>query len=285
MKMSRKLLAVPMICLSLGLGTAWAAGDGVMALGNGPLASGATTDPNTIVATVNGNAIHNSDIDDYIRDFHLNPQQAANRGAILNDIISRDLVRADAMKKGLNKRPDVVAEMKMAGDAVLLNAAVRDAVMSNPVTEAQIKQEYQKQLPNLQPTEYKARHILVKSEAEAKAIIKQLEKGADFAKLAKEKSSDASAKKGGELGWFIGKQMVPAFTAAVAQLKKGQFTRTPVHTPYGWHIIKLEDTRTAKAPDLKQIEPEMRQYLERQHVADYLKQLRAGAKITIGSQQ
>ena len=79
--------------------------------------------------------------------------------------------------------------------------------------------------------------------------------------------------------------MVPAFTAAVAQLKKGQFTRTPVHTPYGGHIIKLEDTRTAKAPDLKQIEPEMRQYLERQHVADYLKQLRAGAKITIGSQQ
>ncbi len=279
MNMSRKLLAVPMICLSLGLGTAWAAGDGAMAT------TGTATDPNAVVATVNGDAIHNSDIDDYIRDYHLNPQQAANRGAILNDIISRDLVRADALKKGLNKRPDVVAEMKMASDAVLLNAAVRDAVMSNPVTEEQIKQEYEKQLPNLQPTEYKARHILVKTEAEAKAIIKQLEKGADFAKLAKEKSSDASAKKGGELGWFIGKQMVPEFTAAVAKLKKGSFTKTPVHTPYGWHIIKLEDTRTAKAPTLQQIEPELRKYLERQDVANYLKQLRTNAKITLGSQQ
>lgn len=275
MNISRKLLAAPLFCLSLGLGgTAWAADS-----------TAATLDPNTVVATVNGTAIHNSDIDDYIHNFHLNPEQAANRGAILNDIISRKLVHEDAIKKGLEKRPDVIAEMNLARDAVLLNAAIHEAVVADPVTEKEIKQEYQDQLPNLQPTEYKARHILVKTEAEAKAIIKQLEKGADFAKLAKEKSKDASAKEGGELGWFIGKQMVPQFTAAVEKLKKGQFTRTPVQTPYGWHVIKLEGVRTAKAPTLAQIEPQLRRFLEQRHVAAYLKQLRDAAKIDIKSQQ
>lgn len=282
MKISSKLLAAPLLCLSLGLGTAWAAGDSVMAIGNGPTATGsAATDPNAVVATVDGTAIHNSDIDDYISQYHLNPQQAANRNAILNDIISRDLVRADALRQGLDKDPQVVAEMKMASDAVLLNAAVRAAVLAHPVTKDEVQQEYQKQLPNMQPTEYKARHILVKTKAEAEAIIKQLEKGADFAKLAKEKSTDASGKQGGELGWFIGRQMDPDFAAAVAKLKKGAYTKTPVQSRYGWHVIKLEDSRTPKAPAMDAVEPQLRQYLEKQRVAEYLQKLRSSAKIDI----
>ena len=260
MKYQWKILAAPLLCLSL-TSAAWAADE--------------------VVASVNGKEIHQSDIDNYINDFKLTPEQAKQHDKILNDIIARDLVYADALKQGLDKKPEVMDEMDKLRAKILVNAAVHEAILANPVTEDEMKEEYTRQLPNMQQPEFKARHILVKTEDEAKAVIKALNKGQDFAKLAKEKSLDASAKQGGDLGWFMARQMVPPFAKAVEEMKKGSYTKEPVQTQFGWHVIKLEDTRTAKAPTFDEVKPQLHAFLQQQHVAAYLDKLRANAKIEV----
>jgi len=262
MKPQWKLLAAPLLCLSLAT-TAWAVGDDV-------------------AATVNGKEIRQIDIDNYITDLKLNPEQAQHRDQILNNLIARELVYQDAIKQGLDKKPDVVAAINQARTNILSSAAVREAVLANPVTEDEMKAEYTKQLPNMQLPEFKTRHILVKTEAEAKEIIKALNKGQDFAKLAKEKSIDPSGKKGGELDWFSPRDMIPPpFTKAVSELKKGSYTKEPVKTQYGWHVIKLDDTRTAKAPDYEAVKQQLHNLVQQRHIAEYVDKLKAAAKIDV----
>jgi len=237
--------------------------------------------PTDVVATVNGRNILQKDVDGYVRDFNLSPEQAQRRDLIINELISRELVLQDAMKQKLDKRADVVAELEQLRIKVLLNAAVREAMQANPVTEEEMKKEYQAQLPKMQQQEFKARHILVKTEDEAKALITALDRGADFSTLANEKSLDSSAQDGGDLGWFPAGQMVEPFAQAVSSMKKGSYSKAPVQTQFGWHIIALDDTRQGQAPDYEAIKPQLQNFLQQRHIAAYLDKLRSGAKVDV----
>ena len=132
--------------------------------------------------------------------------------------------------------------------------------------------------------EYKARHILVKTEDEAKAVVKQLDDGSDFAKLAKEKSTGPSGKTGGDLGWFRPQQMVPPFSDAVAAMKKNTYTKKPVKTQFGWHVIKLEDLRDVQPPKFEDIKDQVKTIVQTKRVQKYVKSLRDKAKIDYKNQ-
>jgi len=188
-------------------------------------------------------------------------------------------VAADAASKtGLEKDPKVKAQIALSRTNVLSEALLQKQLDANPVTDADIQAEYDSQAAKA-PGEYNARHILVDDKALAESIIKKLEAGGDFAGLAKEFSKDGSAKSGGDLGWFSAQSMVQPFSEAVAKLEKGKFTTVPVQTQFGWHVIKLEDTRAASLPPLEQVKDRVQQLVQRTKITDYLKTLRAESKI------
>jgi peptidyl-prolyl cis-trans isomerase C len=188
-------------------------------------------------------------------------------------------VAADsATKTSLDKDPEVKAQIALSRTNVLSEALLQKQLDANPVTDADIQAEYDSQVAKA-PGEYNARHILVDDKSLAEAIIKKLEAGGDFAALAKEYSKDGSAKSGGDLGWFSAQSMVQPFSEAVAKLEKGKFTTAPVQTQFGWHVIKLEDTRAASLPPLEQVKDRIQQLVQRTKITDYLKTLRAESKI------
>ena len=153
---------------------------------------------------------------------------------------------------------------------------------ANPVTDAEIKAEYDSKVAGENGTEYKARHILVKTEAEAKKLIAELDKGADFAKLANKHSLDAKeSQNGGDLGWFVAGQMVAPFSEAVAKLEKGKYTKTPVQTQFGWHVILREDSRAQTPPSLESVKEQLMPYLQRKKVQTMVETLRKQAKVEI----
>ncbi|MHB8473674.1 MAG: peptidylprolyl isomerase [Gammaproteobacteria bacterium] len=235
------------------------------------------------VATVNGTPITVSGFNDYAAR-RIQPGSVPTpeeSKAILNEMVSLELVVQDALKKGLDKKPDVEKTIENQRRMLLANAALREYVEAHPITDEQLKKEYDQRIAAGGTKELKARHILVKTEAEAKAIIAQLEKGADFAKLAKEKSTDSSAKEGGELGWFSPSQMVKPFTEAALALKKGEYTKTPVQSQFGWHIIQLEDVRDTKAPPFDQMKDRVRSFLQQKMSQEYIEGLKAAGKVEI----
>jgi peptidyl-prolyl cis-trans isomerase C len=146
------------------------------------------------------------------------------------------------------------------------------------VSETEVKADYDAQVANV-PMEYKAQHILVDTKEQAEAIIKELDAGADFAKLAAKDSKDPSGKTGGDLGWFSLQSMVKPFSDAVEALKKGEITQQPVETQYGWHVIRLEDTRTPTIPEFDDVKQQVEQMTQRKKIEAYLEELRKSAKI------
>ncbi len=167
--------------------------------------------------------------------------------------------------------------------SVLANAYVQDFIKNNPVSDEMLKAEYERIKATVTGTEYKARHILVEKESEAKDIIARLNKdpGA-FAKLAAERSKDPGSKaRGGDLGWFDPRRMVPEFGAAVGKLEKGKFTETPVKTQYGYHVILLEDAKPIEAPPLEEVKPQLTQQLQQQSWKKHMDALKAAAKIEV----
>lgn len=195
-------------------------------------------------------------------------------------LINQELLSRAAVEKGLDKEPRLVAAMEMLRREQLTKAYLEDYVKNHPVTDAEIKTEYDQAKAGAGGNEYKARHILVKTEAEAKAIIAQLNKKAAFDKLAKEKSIDkGSAKNGGDLGWNVPGSFVKEFGAAMQALKKGETTKTPVKSEFGWHVIKMDDIRPTQFPPLDQVKGEVRQQLQQKRVREAVAELRAKAKI------
>ena len=167
------------------------------------------------------------------------------------------VIAEEAVKKGLDKTPEVTEKLEVIKQSILANAYVQDYIKNNPVTEEAMKAEYERIKATITGTEYKARHILVEKEAEAKDIIAKLKKDASaFAKLAMEKSKDTGSKvRGGDLGWFDVSRMVPEFGAAVSKLEKGAITQEPVKTQFGYHVIQLEDSRPVEAPPFDEVKP------------------------------
>jgi peptidyl-prolyl cis-trans isomerase C len=208
------------------------------------------------------------------------PDTPELRKAIRDDMISIEVLAQEAKKSGIDKDPEVIQQTELAGQSVLVGAFVQDYAKKHQVTEDQLKQEYEKLKVNLGKSEYSVRHILLDSEDEAKDIIKQLGKKGKFEKIAKEKSKDAgSATQGGSLGWAVPSNFVPPFANALLSLKKGAYTKDPVKTQYGWHVIKLDDVRDLKIPAYDELKPQIQQRMQQQAIQEYIADLRSKAKI------
>ena len=234
-----------------------------------------------VVATVNGEPIYREDIEQYQRQQGMGVEQAKDKQQLIDELVSRELVYQDALAKDLKDQPDVQAALKEARRSVLLSAAIQTALEENPVTEKEMKKLYDEQITSIDATEYKARHILVEERDTAEEVIEKLESGAEFAALAEEFSTDASAQSGGDLGWINPEQTVPAFSEALQKLNKGEVTTEPVQSRFGWHIIKLEDTRAQQPPSFEEVKPQIRQALQQKHIAEYLENLKAEADVEI----
>jgi peptidyl-prolyl cis-trans isomerase C len=245
-------------------------------------APAAPTPEGPVVATVNGAPIMKSVLDIYgaQRKSSQGEGETVSDQEILNEVISLELMRQEAVKEGLNTSPTIIATMDQQTRTLLAGAAIRDYVKKNPVTDEQARALYDKEIGK-PSTEYNARHILVKTREEAEKIIEELDKGADFAKLAKEKSTDTSASDGGSLGWFAGSQMVQPFADAVAGLQKGSYTKEPVQTQFGWHVILLEDTRESTPPAFEDIKDRLKVLVANQQLQQHIQQVRESAKIEI----
>ncbi|QSX34158.1 peptidylprolyl isomerase [Shewanella avicenniae] len=242
-----------------------------------PLCSAADTAANNVAATVNGAPITNAIVDAYVKAISEQQQKSISRTDAINDLINQQLVVQDAKRQGLDKQPAVINEIQLRSDDVLASQANLAYQATHPVTSADIEQAYKELEPKIIEfnQELKARHILVKTEEEAKAIIAELQKGADFAQVAIAKSTGPSAKNGGDLGWFKPDTMVAEFNKALSTMKKGEIS-APVHTQFGWHVIKLEDKRH---PTLEQMAPQLNGYVQQKRFAEYVASLKAKAQI------
>jgi peptidyl-prolyl cis-trans isomerase C len=233
-------------------------------------------------ALVNGVAIPQARVDMRVKAAAAQGQADSPelRKSIREDLINLEVMAQEATRLGVAKKPEVMQQIELARQSVLAGNYMQDYVKSNPITEDQIKQEYEKLKSRLGDKEYNARHILVETEAEAKAIIAKLDKKAKFDKLATEKSKDSgSAARGGSLDWASPGSYVPPFANALKNLKKGEYTKSPVQSQFGWHVIKLEDVRDLKAPAYDEVKPQLQQRLQQQLVQKVIADLKAKAKI------
>ncbi len=199
---------------------------------------------------------------------------------IKEEVIAREIFMQEAQKRGLEGSADYKAQMELARQAILIRELFADYQKNNPVTDAEIKAEYDKYVAANTGKEYKASHILVDKEDEAKAIIAAIKKGAKFSDLAKKQSKDpGSAARGGDLDWANASTYVPEFTEALVKLNKGQMTQVPVKSQFGWHVIRLDDVRDAQLPKLEDVKPQIAQQLQQQKLAKFQEDLRAKAKV------
>ena len=205
---------------------------------------------------------------------------AEREGQIKEEVIAREIFMQEAQKRGLEASADYKAQMELARQTILIRELFNDYQTKNPVTDAEIKAEYDKFVAANSGKEYKASHILVEKEDEAKAIIASIKKGAKFADIAKKQSKDpGSGANGGDLDWANPSSYVSEFTEALIKLSKGQMTQTPVKSQFGWHIIRLDDTRNAQLPKLDEVKPQVAQQLQQQKLAKFQEDLRAKAKV------
>ena len=238
-----------------------------------------------IAATVNGTPISKDSVDKIVaqRLAMGQPDSPDLRKSAINQLALQMLVSQKAVKKDLDKKPEVIDQLNLSRQSILANAFVEDYIKSNPVSDDMLKAEYDKVKAQMSGKEYKARHILVDKEALARTIIAKLKRNPKlFDSLARKYSKDpGSQKTGGELGWFDPRGMVPEFGAAVAKLGKGKFTLEPVKTQFGYHVILLEDTRTRQAPAFEQVKPQLAKRVQDQNIKKLIDDIMAKAKIEI----
>jgi peptidyl-prolyl cis-trans isomerase C len=239
--------------------------------------------PEAVVATVNGSEITEEMLQIFATQLSRNPgAQPVSRDDALDQLVNIELVTQDAEKHNIDKRPNVIKQLEWQRRSLLVGVSMREYVTTHPVTDAELKKLYDERMKSHDGKEYKASHILVDSEAEAKTIIAELDKGAAFAKLATDKSKDPSGQQnGGDLGWFSPDQMVKPFAEAVAKMKKGEITKKPVQTQFGWHVIRMDDSRKVEPPSFESVKEQLQAQAQNQRVEAYLEDLRKGAKIDI----
>jgi peptidyl-prolyl cis-trans isomerase C len=196
------------------------------------------------------------------------------------EVIAREVFMQEAQKRGLDGSDDFRTQMELARQTLLIRELFADYQKKNPVTDADIKAEYDKFVAANGGKEYKARHILVEKEDQAKAIIASLKKGGKFEDIAKKQSKDpGSGANGGDLDWANASSYVPEFSQAMIKLNKGQTTDAPVKSQFGWHVIRLDDVREAQLPQMEEVKPQITQALQQQKLAKFQQDLRTGAKI------
>ena len=234
------------------------------------------------LATVNGKELSAELLDTFLQVVTGKPPAEATpeqRSQLLEQLENMTLAAQHAEKEGLAKDPKVQARLDLVHMQILAEAASEKYMKAHPISETEVKAEYDAQVAAM-PKEYKARHILVEKKETAESLIRDLDAGGDFAKLAKAESKDpGSAAKGGDLGWFSGRSMVKPFSDALATLEKGAVTKTPVQTQYGWHVIQLEDSRTPQPPAFDEVKQQVEMLSQRKKLQGYIDELRKTAKI------
>lgn len=236
------------------------------------------------VATVNGKTIKQSVYDYIAKDATARGQKIDEqvKVAITNKLIDSEIVYQEAQRLGLDKQSDYVAREELERRELLTSTFLQDYVKKNPISESETKTAYEQYKKAYGDKEFSARHILVKTEAEAKDIIAQLGKGADFAKIAKEKTLDTGSKeKGGDLGWFSPATMVKPFSDAVAALQKGGVSATPTQSQFGWHVIKLVDTRASQPLAYDKVKEGLQKNLQQRNLEKMMADLRSKAKVDV----
>ncbi|HWZ49748.1 MAG TPA: peptidylprolyl isomerase [Herbaspirillum sp.] len=233
------------------------------------------------IAVVNGKPIPSARADAMIK--QLGTQGQADtpqlRAAVKEELINREVLMQEADKKGLNNSADVKAQLEQARQMIVIRALVADYAKKNPISDADIKAEYDKFRATAGDKEYHVHHILVETEDQAKAIIAKLNAGTKFEELAKQSKDPGSAANGGDLDWATPAAFVKPFSDAMIALQKGQFTQTPVKTQFGYHVIRLDDVRPAKVPTLEEVKPQIIDALQQRKLQAYQESLRSKAKI------
>jgi peptidyl-prolyl cis-trans isomerase C len=234
------------------------------------------------IAVVNGKAIPKSRADAFIAELVKQGQQDTPQlqSLVRQELIDREILVQEAERRGLPGKSDIQFQLSNARQQVLINALVQDQIAKAPVTESEVKAEYDRLTQGNAGKEFRARHILVETEAEAKSVIEQLKKGGKFEEIAKKQSKDpGSASQGGDLDWADAESFVEPFSKAMAGLEKGKFTQAPVQTQFGWHVIRLDDVRSAKPPEFAQVKDQLTEALRRKKLQDFQQQLKAKAKV------
>ncbi len=234
------------------------------------------------LAVVNGKAIPTSRVEEAVKQLVAAGQGQDSpqmRNAIKQEMIAREVLMQEAIKQGYDKKPDVKAALDNARQAIVVNQLARDYITKNPVSDAEVKAEYDRFKAQTGDKEYHVRHILLDNEADAKAVIAKIKGGAKFEDLAKQSKDTGTANNGGDLDWASPSSFPPEFASGFTGLQKGAVTETPVKTANGFHVIKLDDTRAAKLPSLDEVKPQIQDALAQKKLADYRDQMVKKAKV------
>ena len=268
--MKKQIFLLALLLPSLALAQAQAPAKPAPAAKDGPL------------ATVNGVQIPRNRIEMVVR-------QQMERGAQDNEqlraqvreaLINNELLVQDANRSGIAKKPEVLQQIDLTRQEVIANAMVAEYVRTHPITDADIQKEYDRAKASTGDKEYKARHILVATEEDAKSVLADLKKGGKFEELAQKRSMDEGTRsRGGDLDWNVPTNFDKAFADAMVKLEKGKMTEAPVRSRFGFHIIVLDDVRPVSFPPLTQVKTQIQQRLTAQRVEILIRELRAKAKI------
>ncbi|MGI9338304.1 MAG: peptidylprolyl isomerase [Gammaproteobacteria bacterium] len=241
----------------------------------------AAADDSGEFARVNDESISNNDFEQFAKSKRESqPEQNFTDKAIADEIIATEILRQEAINAGIPNRPEIIEQIKRQESNILINTLMTEKFADLKFTDDELKAEYERLISLNDTSEYKARHILLQTEEEAKAVIEELNGGANFEELAKAKSQGPSAANGGDLGWFKAATMVPAFADAVKAMEKGATTPEAVNTRFGWHVILLEDKRSTEQPAFDDVKQNVQQSLTRKTIETYVDELEAKATIT-----
>lgn len=233
------------------------------------------------VAVVNGKAIPTSRVDVMVKQMVQQGQQDTPemRSMIKDELINREVLAQEADKQGISSRADIKNQIEMARQSIVIRAMVTEYLSKHPVKDEDMKAEYDKVKASNSGKEYHARHILVEKEDEAKAIIAKLKGGAKFEELAKSSKDPGSAEQGGDLGWAPQDAFVKPFSEAMVALKAGEYTQTPVKSQFGYHVIRLEETRDAQFPPFEEVKGQIAESLQQRKLQAFQQDLKKKAKI------
>jgi peptidyl-prolyl cis-trans isomerase C len=233
------------------------------------------------LATVNGKAVPKARVEALLQQASRSGQQVTPemQARARDEVVLREIFVQEAVKRGMAASPDFAGQMELARQAILIRELFEDYRKKNPIGDAEAQAEYDKFKAQSTGTEYRARHILVEKEDDAKALIAQIKGGAKFEDLAKKNSKDTgSAENGGDLDFAKPESYVPEFGGALTKLKKGEMTEAPVKSQFGWHIIRLEDTREAAFPPFDEVKAQLKQRMEQSKMQQFQEELRGKAK-------
>ncbi len=239
-----------------------------------------TTDNSGEFAKVNDVSISNNDFEQFAKAKRASqPEATFSDTEILDELIATELLKQEAINQGIAERAEIIEQIKRQESNILINTLMTEKFATLNFSDEELKTEYDRLISLNDTSEYKASHILLQTEDDAKAVIEELKNGADFTELAKQKSQGPSAPNGGDLGWFKADTMVPPFAQAIQAMEKGTYSSNPVQTRFGWHVILLEDKRTTEQPTFEDVKQDVQRALTRNKIEEYVDELQNKATI------